>query len=193
MTVQAFSKPDPPAAEGPISGETFFLMGNRGPAELVRGKIKKMTPPGFEQGVVEFRIGNLLSTFVTQHDLGYILGGEAGVFTSRNPDTIRGMDVAFISHERMAQVKSKSYLDVAPELIVEIMSPNDSWSDINDKLAEYFAIDVQLVWIVNPARKEVHIYRALTEIEIFKAGETLSGGEMLPGLSIPVDELFTLP
>jgi Uma2 family endonuclease len=120
------------------------------------------------------------------------MSGETGIFTNRNPDTIRGMDVAFMSHERMAQVKSKSYLDVAPELVVEIMSPSDRWSETNDKLAEYFAIGVKLVWIVNPSRKEVHIYRALTEIEIPKAGETLTGGQVLPGLSIPVADLFTL-
>jgi Uma2 family endonuclease len=192
MTVQSVSKPDTPPVEAPITGETFFKMGNLGPAELVKGAIKKMTPPGYEYSIIENNIGSLLRNFVREQNLGFVMSGETGIFTNRNPDTIRGMDVAFRSHERMAQVKSKSYLDVAPELVVEIMSPSDRWSETNDKLAEYFAIGVKLVWIVNPSRKEVHIYRALTEIEIPKAGETLTGGQVLPGLSIPVADLFTL-
>jgi Uma2 family endonuclease len=90
----------------------------------------------------------------------------------------------------MAQVKSESYLDVAPELIVEILSPGDRWDEVNDKLTEYFAIGVQMVWVVDPKRKQFHLYRALTEVEILTAEDDISGGEVLSGFSVGVAELF---
>ena len=147
-------------------------------------------PPGYEHGLIETKIVSILYNFVQQHNLGHVMSGEAGVYTHRDPDTVRGMDAAFISDQRLAQAKSKSYLDVAPELLLEILSPSDLWSEVNDKLAEYFAIGVQLVWIVNPKRQEVHAYRSPTELEILTAPDTLSGGEVLPGFTIGVAELF---
>ena len=87
-------------------------------------------------------------------------------------------------------MESQSYLDVPPELIIEIMSPDDRWSGVNDKLAEYFDIGVRMVWVVNPHRQQVHVYRSLTEIEILNADAQLSGGELLPGYQVSVAELF---
>jgi Uma2 family endonuclease len=84
----------------------------------------------------------------------------------------------------MAQVQSQSYLDVAPELIIEIMSPDDRWHDVNDKLTEYFDVGVQVVWVADPQRRQVHVYRSLTEIEILGLRNTLVGGEVLPGFPI---------
>lgn len=95
-----------------------------------------------------------------------------------------------MSHERFARVKSSSYLDVAPELIVEIMSPHDAWSDVQEKLAEYFAVDVRVVWVVDPKLKQVHSYRAVDEVYIFKADEALTCEELLPGFVLPLAELW---
>jgi Uma2 family endonuclease len=141
-------------------------------------------------GIVEIKITTLLNTFVTQHKLGYVFGGETGLYTHRNPDTVRGVDAAYISHERFAHIKSASYLDVAPELVVEVMSPDDSWAEINDKIEEYFEIGVQLIWIVNPKRKRVHVYTTFTHLEIFNVGDTLTGGEILPQFELPVAAIF---
>jgi Uma2 family endonuclease len=70
------------------------------------------------------------------------------------------------------------------------MSPDDRWYDVNDKLTEYFGIGVQVVWVADPQRKQVHVYRSLTEIEILSVEDTLSGGEILPGFDVAVAELF---
>jgi Uma2 family endonuclease len=172
-----------------MTGDQLFSL-DIGSGELIEGVFIEMPPPGFWQGIVENRVGKIISNFVDQHKLGYVMVGEAGVYTHRNPDTVRGVDVAFISHERMAQVKSESYLDVAPELIVEILSPGDRWDEVNDKLAEYFAIGVQMVWVADPKRKQIHLYRALTEVEILTAEDDISGGEVLSGFSVGVAELF---
>lgn len=117
--------------------------------------------------------------------------------TARNPDTVRGADVAFISNQRLAQVQSQSYLDVAPKLIVGVLSPDDtglsqgeSWSEVNEKLDEYFAVGVQVVWVADPGRRQFHVYQSPTELERLTEEDTLTGDPVLPGFSIPVAELF---
>jgi Uma2 family endonuclease len=176
-----------------VTGEKFGGMHDAGRAELVKGVIVEMPPPGYMHGFIEGNFHRVLSAFVRRHRLGYVLVGESGLYTRRNPDTVRGVDVAFISQARMAQVQSKTYLDVAPELIVEVLSPGDSWSGVKDKLAEYFAVGVLLVWVANPQRRQLHVYRSLTDAEILTAADELSGGDVLPGFRVAVAELFETP
>ena len=173
-----------------ITGEELFRRGDLEHTELVKGEIVYMSPAGHLHGYIEGRFYRALEAFVTQHQLGRVLVGEVGIYTGRNPDTVRGADVAFISHERMAQVKSKSYLDVAPELIVEVLSPDDSWSKVMDKLEEYFSIGVLVVWVADPRKQQVYIYQSLTEVQRFTAAESLPGGQILPGFNAPVVELL---
>lgn len=74
--------------------------------------------------------------------------------------------------------------------MVEVLSPHDRWSEVNQKLREYFAIGVRLVWIVNPASRSVFVYRALTDVREYAATDSLPGEDILPGFSVPVHELF---
>ncbi len=90
----------------------------------------------------------------------------------------------------MGQVKSQSYLDVAPELIVEIISPNDSWSEVMDKLEEYFNLGVLVVWVADPKKQQIYVYHSLTDVRYFTAPDSLPGNHLLPGFSVPVAELF---
>jgi Uma2 family endonuclease len=173
-----------------ITGEELFHVGDLGRTELVKGEIIYLPPNEYLHGYIEGKFCSALKAFVTQHQLGRVLVGEVGIYTGRNPDTVRGADVAFISHERMAQVKSKSYLDVAPELIVEVLSPDDSWSDVMEKLEEYFSIGVLAVWVADPRKQQVYVYQSLTEVQRFTAADVLPGGQVLPGFSVPVMELL---
>ncbi len=173
-----------------MTGEELFSMGDIGRTELVKGELVCMAPTGHLHGYIESKFSAILYAFVEEHKLGRVLVGEVGIYIQRDPDTVRGADAAFISNERMAQVQSSSYLDVAPELIVEVMSPDDRWHDLTDKLTEYFDVGVQMVWVAEPRQRRVHVYRSLTEIEILTADDTLTGGDVLPGFSVPVAELF---
>jgi Uma2 family endonuclease len=87
-------------------------------------------------------------------------------------------------------VQSKSFLDVCPELIVEVMSPDDTWSEVQDKLAEYFAVGAKSIWVADPKRQRVHVYRSLTDLDVLSVQDTLTGGEVLPGFQVTVAELF---
>ncbi len=179
-----------PASTVIMTGKELFKLGDIERAELVKGVLVRKDPAEYIHSYVEANFAVALATVVQQHKPGRVLTGEVGVYTERDPDTVRGADVAFISNERMAQVQSHSYLDVAPELIVEVMSPDDRWLDVNYKLAEYFNIGVRIVWIADPQHRQVHVYRSLTEMEIFGVEDTLSGGDALPGFNVAVGELF---
>ncbi len=197
MAVQTPSVPDTALAvdlvleeRPPLTGEALFKMGDVGRTELVKGEIVYIVPTGYSHGYTECVIGKVLSAFAEQHHLGRVMVGEVGIYTARDPDTVRGADVVFISHERMAQVKSPSYLDVAPDLIVEVLSPEDRWSDVMEKLEEYFAIGVRAVWVADTKMQTVYVYRSLTAVQRFTAEDELPGGDVLPGFSVLVRELF---
>ena len=177
--------------EPTVTGEQLLAMGDIGPCELVEGRIVRMSPTGFEHGSYEVNFAVFLRAFVKKHKLGKVAVGEVGIYTRRNPDTVRGADAIFISHERLTQRKRKrGYLDVAPELVVEIMSPKNRRREIDEKLKEYFSIGVQLVWVANPARKVVYAYRSMTDVRVFTEKDSLPGDDVLRGFSVPVARLF---
>ncbi len=190
MAVQALPTSVTTESAPPVTGDELYRMGDLGRTELVRGEIVRMSPTGFTHGYIESNFAAVLKTFVQQQKTGRVSSGEVGIYTGRNPDSVRAADVAFISNERMAQVKSQSYLDVAPELVVEVLSPDDAWSDLMEKLDEYFACGVKLIWVADPRLQQVYVYHAVTQVERFTMKDTLTGSDVLPGFSVPVAELF---
>ncbi len=174
----------------PVTGEELLAMGDIGPCELIEGEIRPMPPTGFEHGSIENLIGARLRLFAEQYQRGRVAVGEVGIYTRRNPDTVRGADVVFISNERYAQQQSEGYLDVAPDLVVEVISPEDRWSGVMKKLEEYFDIGVRLVWVVDPGTRRVYAYRSLTDVRHFTESDTLPGDDVLPGFSLPIAEIF---
>ncbi|MCK6626096.1 MAG: Uma2 family endonuclease [Anaerolineae bacterium] len=177
-------------ADKVITGEELLELGDIGPCELIEGRIVPMTPTGDEHGSYEGNLYYVLRSFVDSHKLGKVRVGEVGIYIRRNPDTVRGADVIFISNERYAQKKSSDFLDVAPDLVVEILSPNDKWTEVTQKLREYFAIGVRLVWVADPQARCVYAYRSLTEVREFTENDELLGDEVLPGFSEKVARLF---
>lgn len=131
--------------EKPITGEELLAMGDMGPCELIDGRIVAIHPSGFEHGTIEINLGSELRAFVRQRNLGRVTGGEVGIYIRRRPDgDVRGADIAFVSDDRQAK-PVKGLPEVAPNLVVEIMSPEDRWQDVREKLADYFSIGVEHV------------------------------------------------
>jgi Uma2 family endonuclease len=173
-----------------ITGEELLAMGDLGPCELIDGRIVPMSPTGGEHGLIELHLGSALQLFVQQHNLGWVLTGEVGIYTCRNPDRVRGADIVFLSRERWPDGPPKGFLEGAPDLIVEVMSPNDRWQEVRQKLVEYFAIEVRWVWVVEPENRTVVVCHSSTDFQPFDEAATLVGEGMFEGFSLEVASLF---
>lgn len=160
------------------------------PGELIAGRFVPMAPTGRPHARTEVKLAARLEAFVTKHALGEVYAGEVGIVIRRSPDTLRAADIAFLSRSRLERASPHGFLDVAPDLIVEIVSPNDRWTDVNDKIADYFVIGVGAIWIVNPQRGEISIYRSATDVRLYEAGDLISGEPELPGFTLDTADLF---
>ena len=173
-----------------ITGEELLSLPDLGPCELIDGRIVPMSPTNVEHAYLENQAGWFLEMFVRPRKLGWVLVGEVGIYTRRNPDRVRAADVAFISRQRLPRRPRRGYLEVAPELVIEIMSPTDSWEEARSKVEEYFAIGVERVWLVEPDNQTVVVFTSKTQFQTFKVGDTLRGEGLLAGFELPVADLF---
>jgi Uma2 family endonuclease len=154
--------------------------------ELVRGVVITMPPPRFRHGYVQLRTGSLLDQYVRPLRLGRVIA-ETGVITERDPDSVRGPDVAYWSAERLPlDVVPDLYPEVAADLCVEVLSPGET----ADKVDEYFAAGVRLVWYVDPAARTVTVYRPGQPARLLTEADTLAGEDVVPGFQCRVAELF---
>jgi Uma2 family endonuclease len=173
-----------------VTGEELLRRPELEPCELVEGKIVPMSPTGFLHGEIEMELGGALRSWTREARLGRVVGGEVGLYVRRDPDTVRAADLLYISHQRLAGRTPSGYLDVVPELVVEILSPDDRWNDVMEKLAEYFEAGVDRIWVVSPKLRCVFAYRSLSESRQLGEEDVLSDEEILPGFSLPVADLF---
>ncbi len=174
-----------------ITGEQLLAMGDVGPCELIDGRIMPLSPTGGEHGRLEAKLAFELRRFSEEERLGWTLSGEVGIFIRRDPDRVRAADVAFLSRARAPAGPPKGFLELAPDLIVEIISPTDRWQEIRAKLEDYFAIGVQQVWVVEPDTPSVLVYRSPTEAAKLVGEDMLQGEGVLAGFALPVAQLLT--
>ena len=173
-----------------ITGDELARMPDHELSELVDGRIVRMSPTNPEHGRIELRIGAALLGFASTHNLGVVMTGEVGIFTRWNPDRVRGADVLFISHAQYERrTKTRGFLDVAPELVVEILSPENAHVDVREKVREYLAIGVRLVLVVDPDSRTVTAERADGSLR-YAAGEVVACDDVLPGFGLTVDSIF---
>lgn len=159
--------------------------------ELVRGEVIEMAPAGFDHGSVALTIAVYLHAFVRQHKLGVVCAAETGFILSRNPDTVRAPDAAFVSAGRVAQQQRKEgFFDGPPDLAVEVVSPGDSAEEVEEKTLEYLQAGARLVWIVRPRARTITVYRSLKQVRVLTPDDTLDGDDVLPGFTVPVKEVF---
>lgn len=163
--------------------------------ELIRGVLREqeMTRRNRLHARTEARLAHLLESWLdTQPEpRGQVFAGEAGCILRRDPDTTVGIDVVYLSAEMASsQSDSTTMIEGAPLLAVEILSPSDKQEDINDKVDEYLATGVALVWIVDPHFRTVTVHRSDAEPALFNVDQHLSSEPHLPGLSISVRDIF---
>jgi Uma2 family endonuclease len=159
---------------------------------LVRGEVIEVPPGTPEHGRVCVNTSFVLETYGRQSGRGYALSNDSGVQTERDPDTVRGADVAFYSHARWPLSKvGRELIPVPPDLAVEVVWPGDRPGAILKKVSEYLLAGVLLVWVVKPKRRHVAVYRGDDdEPTFFREGDVLEGFPELPGFRCPVADLF---
>lgn len=159
--------------------------------ELVRGELRTMPPAGFEHGYVGGRILSPLERFVEGNKLGVVVTAETGFVIARDPDTVRAPDAAFVSQERIAATGiPKKYWPGAPDLAVEVVSPNDTVYEVDEKVQEWLDAGARLVWVINPRRRTVTVYGPAAKPVILTESDTLDGQDVVPGFRVGVAELF---
>jgi Uma2 family endonuclease len=179
--------------ETTITAEQFYQKPNHGGRyELVQGEMVPMSPAGPTHGKIALRLGAYLWQFVQQHDLGEVYAAETGFTILENPDTVRAPDVAFVARERIPDTgEPEGFWRIAPDLVVEVLSPYDRASDVQNKITDYLTAGVRLLWLVDPRSQTVTIYESLDRAKILLGDDSLDGGDVLPGFSLALPQLFT--
>ena len=161
------------------------------PTELIKGNLVTMAPPRPRHGRICARVSYLLQRYLEDHDIGQVMTNDSGVVTERDPDTVRGADVAFYSYERVPKGPLPSgLLAVAPDLVFEVLSPTDRWSDVQVKVAEYLDVGVRAVCVVDDDTRSVHVFRPDQPMRVFKAADGFSLPEILGDFRVKVERFF---
>jgi Uma2 family endonuclease len=159
--------------------------------ELVKGELIVMTPASPRHGRISMQLGRLLANHVAEHQLSEVYAAESGFKLAQDPDTVRAPELSFIVRERIPPKEEQDgFWAVAPDLVAEVISPNDTAQDVQAKVIEWLAAGVRLVWVVYPDERMVTEYRSLTQVRVLTAGDSLDGGDVVPGFTCPLSDLF---
>jgi Uma2 family endonuclease len=159
--------------------------------DLVKGELRRMSLAGGEHGILIARFTAALVNTVDADNLGIVFGAETGFKLASDPDTVLGPDVAFIARDRVPKGKfSAKYWDVVPDLVVEVVSPSDRYTEVDEKVAEYLAAGVRVVIVLNPRRKSAAVHRGDLTVRIFQENETLLCEDVVPGFKLDLAKLF---
>jgi Uma2 family endonuclease len=181
----------PVIATRPITIEEFETMPLEGRWELIDGELVEMTPSADESSSTGATILGFLAQHVRAGRLGRLYGADGGFVLFPDRPTVRVPDVAFVRVERMPQGQArKSFPRLAPDLVVEVLSPSDRASEVVAKLEMYQEAGVPLIWLVDPEAMTVTIIASGTSTRVLRSGDTLDGGDVLPGFTVPVTEIF---
>jgi Uma2 family endonuclease len=185
-----------PVAERLLTAEEFARThdppGKR--TELVGGRVVEMPPAKTKHGIYAYRIARALDDFGSRHGLG-VGAGEGGFIVSRDPDTVRAPDAAFIARERLpgGEVPEEEYVEGAPNLAAEVVSPDDRDGDVAEKIRDWLAAGADRVWEVRPRTQTVTVHEKGVAPRTLGAGDALSSVDAsfaVEGFSLPLAELF---
>ena len=175
-----------------MTADELFVMPHDGfRYELVKGELKKMSPAGGEHGAVIFNLSILLGQHTKANNLGQGFGAETGFKIASDPDTVRAPDIAFVRRERIPPTGiPQNFWPIAPDLVVEVVSPGDTFEEVEDKVEQWLAAGTSAVWVVNPKRRSVSVYRSMTDMTRLSEADELDGGDVVPGFRCKVSEIF---
>jgi Uma2 family endonuclease len=159
--------------------------------ELVRGELRRMPPAGHVHGRVTINFTTPLDQHVRAQSLGAVYAAETGFKLASNPDVVRAPDVAFVRRERVEAIGDvEGYWPGAPDLAVEVVSPNDVYTEVEEKVFDWLDAGARLVVVLNPRKRAVTAYRSLSNIVVLTEKDALDCSDVVPGFTIAVREIF---
>ncbi|HVO43872.1 MAG TPA: Uma2 family endonuclease [Aggregatilineales bacterium] len=169
------------------------VMAKLGPSdkryEVVNGVLVEMSPSGDRAAITALWFGALILGYVEAHDLGEVTGADGGYELSLTPYIVRAPDVAFVAKERLTGPMDGKYYHFAPDLAVEVVSPQDTAREVHDKVLEYLRFGVRLIWVVYPESRTIDVHQA-AGAHTLKIDDELTGGDVLPSFRVPVRDVF---
>jgi len=157
--------------------------------ELVRGVLIVREPAGYHHGDVAARLLVAIANHAFANDLGRVFAAETGFTLARKPDTVRAPDIAFISTARLPDPPPRGFAELAPDLAVEVLSPDDRPGEVLAKVADWLNAGSRLVWVVDPIRVIARVYRADGSESILGDTDALRGEEVLPGFEYELNAI----
>lgn len=159
--------------------------------ELVRGELIKMAPSGHVHGREGNRVNVSLSMHVYENGLGETYLAETGFMLETNPDLVLAPDVSFVRRERVEVVgDADGYFPGAPNLAIEVIYPTNRCTNAAMKVSEWLAAGTRMVIVVNPRNRTVQVHTSDGVTELTEA-DTLGGGDVVPGWTMPVADIFS--
>jgi Uma2 family endonuclease len=160
-------------------------------SELVRGEVRLNPPPATRHGFVALRVALLLNQHVSSRALGAVFANGTGFELPHLEATVRGPDVSFVHRDQLPEGGiGEGWLNVAPDLVVEVLSPSESASDIEEKVSDYLTAGTRLIWIVDPDKRRVSVFTADGQARWLGDGATIDGGDVLPEFAAQVADFF---
>ena len=178
-------------ATQPVTAQELHQLPAGGRYALVKGELRKMPPAGREHGSIAMHVGASLYQFVTTQGLGSVYAAETGFLLATNPDTVLAPDAAFVRSDRLAQIADVAgFIPGAPDLAVEVISPSDTYTEVEEKVTLWLQHGTRMVIVVNPRRRSVTVYRPDRPVLFLSEQDELSGDDVVPGWSVRVRDLF---
>lgn len=159
--------------------------------ELIRGELREMTPAGHNHGRIAVNAGGRLAQHVRENDLGAVYAAETGFKIESDPDTVRAPDASFVRRERADAARGvEGYFPGAPDLAIEVISPDDRYTEVEAKVFDWLDAGTRMVIVINPRKHTVSVYRSRSDIMVLTEDDTLDGADVVPGWRVPVREIF---
>jgi Uma2 family endonuclease len=182
-----------------MTAEEFYDWANRPENrdrhfELEAGEVVEMSRPGERHGVVCGNATGIFWYFTRQSKQGYVCANDTGLVLERDPDTVRGADVAVYREAAgTLQQLTLKYSPRLPALAIEVLSPNDRIGKMLKRINLFLARGVEMVWLLDPEAYTIAVWRAGQPNLVFEAGEEITGFDIFPDFRCPVADFFAVP
>ena len=159
--------------------------------ELIHGVLYRMPPTGFDHGRYESLFSAFLTIHVSTNQLGQVASGDPGFIIARNPDTVIAPDVAYISNERLkSAISTDRFLTIAPDLVAEIVSPNDRPREVQEKVERWLQFGVRAVVVIDPKSQTVTVNSPSQQKILYGPDDTMDLNFVVSGFTLPIHRIF---